>query len=58
MATMILIRRFTSEKKVRARMAEYDNKHKNQPVKKSKFQQRLEQAQKMAEQAQRQQNKR
>ena len=58
MLQMVLIRRFTSEKKVRARMAEYDNKHKNQPVKKSKFQQRLEQAQKMAEQAQRQQNRR
>ncbi len=58
MLQMVLIRKFTSEKKVRARMAAYDEKHKNQPAKKSNFQKRLEQAQKMAEEAQRQQQKR
>lgn len=60
MVTMILIRKFTSEKKVRARMAAYDAKHgKGQKgAKKSKFQQRLEQMQKMAEEAQRQQQRR
>ena len=55
---MILIRKFTNEKKVRARMAAYDQKHGNKPAKKSNFQKRLEQAQKMAEEAQRQQQKR
>ena len=59
MTTMILIRRFTSEKKVRARMAAYDLKHKNAPAKKkSAFQKRLEELQKQAEQMQKQQNKR
>ncbi len=57
MIQMILIRRFTSEKKVRQRIAEYDQKHKGKPQKKSKFQQRLEQMQKMAEEAQKQQAK-
>ncbi|MBP3763238.1 MAG: membrane protein insertase YidC [Bacteroidales bacterium] len=59
MTVMILIRRFTSEKKVRARMAAYDAKQasgKGKPQKKSKFQQRLEEMQKMAEQMQKQQN--
>ncbi|MBO4751549.1 MAG: membrane protein insertase YidC [Bacteroidales bacterium] len=57
MIQMILIRQFTSEKKVRQRIVEYDQKHKGKPQKKSKFQQRLEQMQKMAEEAQRQQAK-
>jgi hypothetical protein len=39
-------------------MAAYDQKHGNKPAKKSNFQKRLEQAQKMAEEAQRQQQKR
>ena len=59
MTQMILIRKFTSEKKVRARMAAYDLKHKNAPAKKkSNFQKRLEELQKQAEQMQKQQNKR
>ena len=64
MATMILIRRFTSEKKVRAHMAAYDQKHANsngKPKKKSNFAKRLEELQKQAEQMQKmkeQQNKR
>ena len=61
MCTMMLIRRFTSEKKVRARMAAYDQKHagdKGQKKKKSSFQQRLEELQKQAEQMQKQQQKR
>ena len=61
MTTMMLIRRFTSEKKVRARMAAYDSKHagdKDKKKKKSSFQQRLEELQKQAEQMQKQQNKR
>lgn len=55
MATMMLIRRFTSEKKVRAHMAAYDQKHANgkgKPKKKSNFAKRLEEMQKMAEQMQ------
>lgn len=55
MIQMILIRKFTSEKKVRARMAAYDLKAKNQPQKKSNFQKRLEQMQKMTEEMQKQQ---
>ena len=58
MLQMVLIRKFTSEKKVRARMENYDAKHKNTPQKKSKFQQRLEQMQKMTEEMQKQQQKR
>ena len=57
MCTMMLIRRFTSEKKVRARMAAYDQKHagdKGKKKKKSSFQQRLEELQKQAEQMQKQ----
>ena len=52
MVTMILIRRFTSEKKVRAHMAEYDAKHANgngTKKKKSSFAKRLEELQKQAE---------
>ncbi|MBR1517846.1 MAG: membrane protein insertase YidC [Bacteroidales bacterium] len=52
MLQMILIRRFTSEQKVRARMAAYDIKSKNQPQKKSKWQARMEE---MMKEAQRQQ---
>ena len=60
MIVMILIRRFTSEKKVRARMAAYDAKHsgKNGKPKKSSFQKRLEELQKQAEAMQREQNNR
>ncbi len=60
MCTMMLIRRFTSEKKVRARMAAYDKKHagdNGKKKKKSNFQQRLEELQKQAEQMQKQQRK-
>lgn len=55
MLQMVLIRKFTSEKKVRARMAAYDAKHKNTPQKKSKFQKRLEEMQRMTEEMQKQQ---
>lgn len=58
MLQMILIRKFTSEKKVRARMASYDATHKNTPQKKSKFQKRLEEMQKMTEEMQKQQQRR
>ncbi len=61
MIVMMLIRQFTSEQKVRARMAAYDAKQasgKGKPQKKSKFKQRLEEMQKMAEQMQKEQNKR
>lgn len=61
MTTMMLIRRFTSEKKVRAHMAAYDQKHANgkgKPKKKSNFAKRLEEMQKMAEQMQKEKNKR
>ncbi|MDY6370846.1 MAG: membrane protein insertase YidC [Bacteroidales bacterium] len=61
MTVMILIRQFTSEQKVRARMAAYDAKQasgKGKPQKKSKFQQRLEEMQKMAEQMQKEQKRR
>ena len=55
MTTMILIRKFTSEKKVRARMAAYaKNAADGKPKKKSRFQQRLEELQKQAEQMQKQ----
>ena len=59
MLQMVLIRKFTNEKKVRARMAAYDAKHKNGgPQKKSKFQQRMEEMQRMTEEMQKKQNKR
>ena len=57
MATMMLIRRFTSEKKVRAHMAAYDQKHANgtgKSKRKSNFAKRLEELQKQAEQMQKQ----
>ena len=60
MTVMILIRRFTSEKKIRARMARYDAKHasgKGTKKKKSSFQKRLEEMQKMAEQMQKEQKR-
>ncbi len=56
MTVMMLIRRFTSEQKVRARMASYDHKHagdKGKGKKKSSFAKRLEELQKQAEQMQR-----
>ena len=58
MLQMILIRRFTSEKKVRARMAAYDLAHTTKPQKKSNFQKRLEEMQKQAEAMQREQQRR
>jgi len=61
MTVMMLIRRFTSERKVRARMAAYDAKHakdNGKGKKKSNFQRRLEELQKQAEQMQKQQNNR
>lgn len=58
MTTMILIRKFTSEKKVRARMAAYaKNAMNGKPKKKSRFQQRLEEMQKQAEAMQKQREK-
>ena len=61
MTTMMLIRRFTSEKQVRAHMVAYDQKHSGangKPAKKSNFAKRLEEMQKMAEQMQKEKNKR
>lgn len=61
MTTMILIRQFTSEKKVRAHMAAYDQKHageKGKGKKKSNFAKRLEELQKQAEAMQKEKNKR
>lgn len=55
MVEMMLIRQFTSEKRVRAHMLAYDNGLKGKPQKKSKFQKRLEEMQKMSEQMQKQQ---
>ena len=60
MCTMMLIRRFNSEKEVRARMVAYDHKHaadKGKGKKKSSFAKRLEELQKQAEQMQKQQNR-
>ena len=60
MVVMILIRQFTSEKKVRAHMAAYDKKHagdKGKGKKKSSFAKRLEELQKQAEQMQKQQKR-
>jgi YidC/Oxa1 family membrane protein insertase len=57
MTTMILIRRFTNEKKVRARMAAYGKNNAGKPKKKSRFQQRLEEMQKQAEAMQKQREK-
>ena len=57
MTVMMLIRRFTSEKKVRARMVAYDHKHaadKGKGKKKSSFAKRLEELQKQAEAMQKQ----
>ena len=62
MTVMMLIRRFTSEQKVRARMVAYDHKHAADKgkgnKKKSSFAKRLEELQKQAELMQKQQNKR
>lgn len=57
MIQMVLIRKFTSEKKVRARMVAYDSKNQNKPQKKSKFQKRLEEMQRMTEEMQKQQQR-
>lgn len=57
MTQMLLIRRFTSEQKVRKRIEAYDACHTGQNQKKSKFQTRLEQLQKMNEQMQREQQR-
>ena len=57
MAQMFGIRAIMTEERVRARMAKSDLANKNKPQKKSKFQQRLEQMQKMSEEMQKQ-NKR
>ena len=60
MTVMMLIRRFTNESKVRARMAAYDHKHaadKGKGKKKSSFAKRLEELQKQAEQMQKQQRR-
>ncbi len=57
MAQMFLIRAFTSETKIRARMAAAEAKAKGKPQKKSKFQQRLEEMQKMNEELQKQRRK-
>ena len=54
MVTMILIRKFTSEKKVRAHMAAYAKNATAHPKKKSRFQQRLEELQKQADAMQKQ----
>lgn len=58
MAEMMLIRQFTSEKKVRARMVAYENNAKGKAPKKSKFQARLEEMQRMSEQMKKQQGRR
>lgn len=58
MIEMMLIRQFTSEKKVRARMVAYENNARGGKQKKSKFQQRLEEMQRMSEQMQKQQSRR
>ena len=60
MLQMVLIRKFTSEKKVRARMAAYDLKQKNDKNagKKSRLQQRMEEMQRMSEQMRKQQQNR
>lgn len=58
MTTMILIRKFTDEKKVRAHMAAYAKNTSGKPKKKSRFQQRLEELQKQADAMQKQKNQR
>ena len=57
MLQMVLIRKFTSEKRVRARMAAYYANQKNKPQKKSRFQQQMERMQKMNEELERQRRK-
>ncbi|MBR3827821.1 MAG: membrane protein insertase YidC [Bacteroidales bacterium] len=58
MATMFLIRAIMTEDKVRARMAKAEAAGKGKPQKKSKFQQRLEEMQRMSEEMQKQQQRR
>ncbi|MBR1792598.1 MAG: membrane protein insertase YidC [Bacteroidales bacterium] len=57
MLQMILIRKFTSEQKIRARMAAYDIKNNGKPQKKSKFQARMEAMMKEAQRQQQMQQK-
>lgn len=57
MAQMFGIRALMTEDKVRATMAKNEAKGKDKPQKKSKFQQRLEEMQKMSEQMQKQQKR-
>ena len=57
-ATMFIIRAVTTEEKVRARMAKAELATKGKPQKKSKFQQRLEEMQRMSEEMQKQQQRR
>lgn len=58
MATMFIIRAVMTEDKVRARMAKAEAAGKGKPQKKSKFQQRLEEMQRMSEEMQKQQQRR
>ncbi len=57
MALMFGIRGIMTEDKVRARMAKAELSNKNKPQKKSKFQQRLEEMQKMSEEMQKKQRR-
>ena len=57
MIQMYSIRLFITEKKVRERIARADLLAKSKPQKKSKFQQRLEEMQRMNEELQKQRNK-
>ena len=57
MAQMFGIRAIMTEERVRAKMAKAELAAKGKPQKKSKFQQRLEQMQKMSEEMQKQQKK-
>lgn len=58
MVTMFIIRAVMTEDKVRARMAKAEAAGKGKPQKKSKFQQRLEEMQRMSEEMQKQQQRR
>ena len=57
MLQMILIRRFTSESKVRARMMAYDAKSQKKPQKKSRFQQMMQQEMERQRKLQQQQSR-
>jgi len=58
MVTMFIIRAIITEDKVRARIAKSEAAGKGKPQKKSKFQQRLEEMQRMSEEMQKQQQRR